>query len=124
MREDRRGLGARGETLAADYLKQQGYTILARNWRWPQLGEMDIVAQDGDCLAFVEVKTRRTHRFGSPEEAITRDKQARLIDLAHAYLAEVVGTQDVHWRIDAVAIEISPRGRVQRLELFRNAVEG
>jgi len=88
---------------------------LARWISWPETG---------DCLAFVEVKTRRTRRFGSPEEAITLDKQARLIALAQAYLAEEVGTQDVSWRIDAVAVEISPRGRVQRLELFRNAVEG
>jgi len=123
MRDDRRGLGARGELLAVDYLQRQGYEILSRNWRRSPFGEIDIVARDGDCLAFVEVKTRRSLAFGAPEEAITPAKRERLLRLAQAYLAEEVGTQDVRWRVDAVAVEISSRGQVERIALYRNAVE-
>jgi len=124
MSDDRKGLGARGESLAATYLQQQGYVILARNWRASRLGEIDIVAREEDCLVLVEVKTRRSRDYGLPEESVTPAKQARLLSLAQAYLAEEVGDQDVNWRIDVVAVEISPRGKVQRMELFRNAVQG
>jgi len=123
MKDDRKGLGARGESLAAEYLQEQGYTVLARNWRLSRLGEIDIVAREGGCLVFVEVKTRRNRTYGLPEESLTRTKQVRLLSLAQEYLATEVGSQDVAWRIDVVAIEISSRGNVQRLDLFRNAVE-
>jgi putative endonuclease len=112
-----------GESLAVDYLQRQGYEILSRNWRHPPLGEIDIVARDGDCLAFVEVKTRRSRTFGTPEEAIIPSKRNRLLLLAQAYLSEEIGTQDVCWRVDAVAVEISSRGQVERIALYRNAVE-
>jgi len=118
-----RGVGARGEEIAARYLQQQGCTILARNWRGHRLGEVDIVVQDGDCLVFVEVKTRRSRSYGLPEEAVTVAKQARLLTLAQLYLAEEWGTQDVFWRIDVIAIELSRGGKLRRLEHFRNAVE-
>ncbi len=118
-----RGVGAHGEEIAARYLQQQGCTILARNWRGHRLGEVDIVAQDGDCLVFVEVKTRRSRNYGLPEEAVTAAKQKRLLTLAQLYLAEELGTQDVFWRIDVIAIELSRGGKLRRLEHFRDAVE-
>jgi len=118
----RRKLGQLGEHVAADYLESQGYVILARNWRCP-VGEIDLVAQDGEALVFVEVRARRGDRFGTPEESITRDKQARLLELAQAYLQEArLGDQD--WRIDVVAIEMDGRGRIKRLNLLRNAIWG
>jgi hypothetical protein len=72
--EYKRQLGRRGEDLATAYLRQQGYVILARNWRCP-VGEIDIVAREGEILAFVEVRTRRGDRFGTPEESITRQAE-------------------------------------------------
>lgn len=113
-------LGQRGEEIAISYLRQQGYTILARNWRCP-VGELDIVAREGDMLAFVEVRTRRGSRFGTPEESITLPKQAKLIEVAQTYLQEA-GLQDVAWRIDVIAIEAGRRGEVKRLNLIRNAI--
>jgi putative endonuclease len=113
-------LGKHGEETAASYLRQQGYTILARNWRCP-VGEIDIVAREGEILAFVEVRTRRGGRFGTPEESITPAKQAKLVEVAQTYLQEV-GPEDVAWRIDVVAIEMGGRGEVKRINLIRHAV--
>ena len=81
----RRTLGAYGERLAARYLQDQGLSILDRNWRCSH-GELDLVARDGDCVVFCEVKTRRSVRFGDPVEAITSAKAARLRRLAAAWL--------------------------------------
>ena len=107
--------GALGEQLACDHLASHGYDIVARNWRCPR-GEIDIVARDGDCWAFVEVKTRHGRGAGLPEDAITPRKVARLVELAQTYQADnALG--DVDWRIDLVAVELGPRGEVQRLQL-------
>jgi putative endonuclease len=83
----RRELGAYGEQLAARYLQDRGLEVLDRNWRCAH-GEVDLVARDGDCLVFCEVKTRRTDRFGAPVEAVTWHKAARLRRLAAAWLQE------------------------------------
>jgi putative endonuclease len=113
-------VGKRGEEIAAAYLQQQGYLILARNWRCP-LGEIDIVAREGETWVFVEVRARRGNRFGTPEESITPDKQAKLVEVAQTYLQEA-GLGNVDSRIDVVAIELGQRGEVKRLNLIRCAV--
>ena len=119
--DDRRGLGRRGEDLAAQHLIAQGYEIVARNWRC-EVGELDIVARDGGCLACIEVRTRREQGLGSPEESITPAKQARLIALAEAYV-QAHGWQG-DWRLDVVAIEIDKQGRTLRLDHYENAITG
>jgi len=120
-RDDRRGLGRHGEELAARHLAAQGYEILERNWRCAA-GELDLVARHGECLAFVEVRTRRGQDMGTPEESITHAKQARLVARAETYLQahEWPGP----WRIDVVAVEMDTRGRLQRLDHYENAVTG
>ena len=105
MAEDtnrRRMLGDYGERLAARFLEDHGMQVIDRNWRCAH-GELDLVARDGDCLVFCEVKTRRSVRFGDPLEAVTGDKAVRLRRLAAAWLR----AHDVHGarvRIDVVAI--------------------
>jgi putative endonuclease len=78
--------GAEGERAAAQFLESRGYRILARNYR-TRLGEIDLIAEEGRTLVFVEVKARRDDRFGGPAAAITRAKQARIARLAQQYLA-------------------------------------
>jgi putative endonuclease len=78
-------LGREGEEAAAEYLASQGLRILARNWRCGE-GEIDIVAAEGRVLVVCEVKTRSTVRYGTPLEAITRQKQRRLRRLAVRWL--------------------------------------
>lgn len=118
--QHRQRLGQHGEEIAASYLRRQGYMILARNWRCP-VGEIDIVAREGETLAFVEVRTRRGKGFGTPEESITHAKKAKLVEVAQTYLQEA-GLEDVAWRIDVIAIEIGQHGELQRLNLIRNAI--
>lgn len=77
--------GREGEERAARYLEARGYRVWDRNWRCPQ-GEIDIVADDGRDLVVVEVKTRRTDRFGHPFTAVDRRKRERLWRLAHAWV--------------------------------------
>lgn len=115
-------VGRRGERLAERYLLGQGYRTLERNWRWRR-GEIDLVVERGDELVFVEVKTRRSHRFGIPEEAITARKQHKLIQAAQAYLGSL-GRQDAQWRIDVIAIDLDRQAGVQRIEHIENAVHG
>jgi putative endonuclease len=85
MKDPRRQLGDHGEDLAAAALKRQGYKILERNYVTP-LGEIDLVARQGQTLVVVEVKTRRGSRFGAPQEAVHPGKQVRLRRLADYYL--------------------------------------
>jgi putative endonuclease len=77
--------GRWAEDIACRYLRDKGYLIVARNWRW-RGGEVDIIAKDGDTLVFVEVKGRRTPRYGSPLEAVDRRKRLHLWNSARAFL--------------------------------------
>jgi putative endonuclease len=82
----RNELARAGEDLAARFLAAKGWRIVARNVRCGRAGEIDIIAERGGLLAFVEVKTRRGDRFGTPGEAVTRQKQNRIRSLARLYL--------------------------------------
>ena len=78
-------LGRAGEKAAADFLREKGYKILQQNYLLPD-GEIDIVAQDGQTLVIVEVKTRKSNNFGKPYEAITEMKQRRMLKLAKQFM--------------------------------------
>jgi putative endonuclease len=121
MTTTRRTLGWRGEDYAAQYLIDHGYALRARNWRC-SAGEIDLVTEKDNRLIFVEVRTRRGDRLGTPEESITPAKRARLIAAAQTYLAEH-SQIDRDWRIDVIAIEIGSRGEVKRCTLIENAIE-
>src|SRR3954447_9939367 len=95
--------GRRGEKLAAKFLRRQGYKILHRNFRGRTGGEIDIVARDRDTLVFIEVKTRRTERFGRPFEAIRRDQRQRIARGALAWL-RLLDNPDILFRFDVVEV--------------------
>jgi putative endonuclease len=78
-------IGSEGERAAAEFLEARGYRILDRNYR-TRLGEIDLVAEEGRILVFVEVKVRLNDRFGGPAAAITSAKQARIARLAQQYV--------------------------------------
>ena len=115
-------IGAWGEEVASQYLEAKGYQILARNWR-TQEGEVDLVAQEGETVVFVEVKTRTSKDFGWPEDSVTTTKQRRLQRSAMAYLMDQ-DLIDVPWRIDVIAIDRNRSGEVERLEHYIDAVNG
>lgn len=104
-------VGRHGEQVAASRLVALGWEVLDRNWRCP-LGELDIVAVDHGCVVAVEVKTRRTATFGSPLEAVTPAKMARLRKLLAAWLSSQSRSfTDV--RIDVVGVTLPPAGAAQ-----------
>jgi putative endonuclease len=117
MKDPRRQLGDQGEDLAAAALKKQGYKILERNYVTP-LGEIDLIARQGETVVVVEVKTRKSTRFGSPQEAVSTTKQARLRRLAEYYLkAKRLTGSPV--RFDVVAITLA--GGEPRVEIIQDA---
>lgn len=117
----RKDVGAWGEAIAARHLTQLGYVLRERNWRHDR-GELDIIAQQGDTIVFVEVRTRRSDAYGQPQETISPRKRAKLIATAQAYL-ETHGLQDVQWQIDVIAIELDQRNAASRIEHIECAIE-
>lgn len=111
--EHRRRLGALGETIAARHLCRGGMVLLDRTWRC-EVGEIDLVLRDGNVLVICEVKTRSSHDFGSPLEAVTQAKVDRLCRLAaRRLLAHRAHPDD--GRIDLVGV-LAPRGGAVEVE--------
>ena len=111
--------GALGEEAAAGFLRAGGYRIVARNHRC-RLGEVDIIAEKGELLVFVEVRTRATSLFGSPEETVDPRKQRRVIAAARDYLARRSG-RGKSARFDVIAVVDGPQGPA--LTHFENAFD-
>ncbi|MGH3497177.1 MAG: YraN family protein [Nocardioidaceae bacterium] len=107
----RTALGAFGERLAERHLVASGMVILDRNWRC-EIGELDLVARDGDALVAVEVKTRSTDLFGSPAEGVTPRKAVRLRRLCAHWLA-THGITAGEVRVDVVGVFVPHRGAPQ-----------
>jgi putative endonuclease len=111
--------GKRSERLAAEYLKLKGYRIVQTNYRSP-VGEIDIIAREKGTLVFVEVKARRSSRFGSPKNAVTPAKQRKISMAALDYLKQS-GQDDAQARFDVVAIDTSG-GKID-IEVIKNAFD-
>lgn len=94
-------LGKIGEDKAANLLVSKGYRVLERNWKIGDL-EMDIIAQEGNTIVFVEVKTRKSDRWGNPEQAVDEIRKRRLTACANAYLK--YNRLDNPWRFDIISI--------------------
>lgn len=123
MPENQRGkIGRYGETLAARYLEENGFRVLARNYRVGRLGELDLVmlAEDGVTLCFVEVKTRTGMGYGSPAEAVTADKRRRIRRMAQLFLQSETAAAAQHeegmpLRFDVVEVMIDSLQRTARV---------
>lgn len=117
----RQALGRRGEDVTAAVLAKRGYVILERNYRAPQ-GEVDLIALDGDTLAFIEVKTRATDAFGDPRLAVHGAKRRRIIRGALHYLRrrrDRVG--ELKYRCDVAAVRVTEGARKPEVEVIKNA---
>jgi putative endonuclease len=111
-------VGRFGEWLAAEHLVDSGMQLVARNWRC-RLGEIDIIAQDGDTIVFCEVKTRRGTRYGTPAAAVVQAKQQRLRRLAAEWM-KTTGHHAREIRFDVVSVLPGRRGS-PRVEHVRYA---
>jgi putative endonuclease len=117
MTKYKKEIGAWGEGIAADWLAEHGYYVIARNVRTPY-GEIDIVALQGDLTIFVEVKTLTFSEHFFPETKITPIKQQHMLNCAQHYAAE---HEIDHWQIDAIAVEGKP-GSKPVITHFENAI--
>lgn len=121
MKNSNQLLGSIGEQFAAQELQRRGYKILGRNVR-TRLGELDIVARDGNTLCFVEIKTRRSTAFGYPQESVTRQKQWHMTRMAQSYM-KAHAAIEVSARFDVVALLIGPDGQPTNIDVIQNAFE-
>ena len=119
MINPRQRFGKTSESIAVRHLKRNGYRILEQNYR-NKIGEIDIIAQDGDTLVFVEVKARRTNKFGNPKWAVTPTKQRKISMVALAYL-KTFNKGDAKARFDVVSIQTG--GETPQIEIVKNAFE-
>ena len=122
MTTARRAFGDLGERLAVQHLEANGYEVVDRNYRRAE-GEIDIIARSGDTLAFIEVKARRGALMGRAVESLSPRKQLRMLELAEAYDPERNDLPEGR-RIDLIAIDFTPDGRLLSLEHYENVVTG
>ncbi len=115
--------GKRGETLAYWYLRQAGYTMVARNRpsRWGG-GELDLIGWDGPVLAFIEVKARHATEAGPPEDAVGHKQRRRIVRAAEAYLRKLASAP-ASYRFDVVSVFWDPAAGCQ-VRLVKDAFRG
>jgi len=117
-----KSFGSYGESLAKKYLLSQGYHILEENFR-TKIGEIDIIAKDGQTICFIEVKTRKSLQQGQPFEAVHPWKMKKLSQLAFFYLKSKFHSIDIPARFDVVSIVQKPDG-ISEIQLIKNAFDG
>ncbi|MDF2988873.1 MAG: hypothetical protein K0R50_4383 [Eubacterium sp.] len=116
-----RKTGSMGERLAVEFLCRNNYTILKTNYRVGRIGEIDIIAHDSEYICFIEVKTRHTHTFGTPSEAVTAAKQKKIRQIASIYLSNTYKTNRCV-RFDVIEIILSkPDDKITTINLLKNA---
>ncbi len=102
-------LGQYGEDYSCKYLQDKGYKILEKSFR-NKLGEIDLIAQDGKVVCFIEVKTRESLHYGAPFEAVNSTKQHRIVKMALSYLKYRFQTIDILSRFDVISIYRTSKG--------------
>lgn len=112
---NRQATGAAAEQLACEYLQARGLRLLERNYRC-RFGEIDLIMQDGADLVFVEVRYRRSHRFGGAALSVDAAKQAKLLATAQHYLQSKASKRNA--RVDVIAVEAG-----NRVDWIKNAIE-
>lgn len=125
MSSGNRRLGEWGERQARLHLEGKGYVLLATNFRC-RAGEIDIVAEQGDQLVFVEVKARRGDAYGTAEESISSARAERLAEVAEEFIRTGRGgefSSGTQWRIDLVCLNMDRGGKLFAINHIENAVE-
>lgn len=118
MQDTKIEIGRRGEEAAVDFLKRRGYKIIEKNYK-NKLGEIDIIAKDGDTLCFIEVKTRTNFKFGFPQEAITTFKQKKINKVALSYLKQY-NLLNISSRFDIISVVLNNKQKFD-IEIIKDA---
>jgi putative endonuclease len=119
MTDARQQCGKTGEALAVAHLRKKGYKLIERNYR-TRVGEIDVIAKHKGRIVFIEVKTRRTGRYGDPKSAVTLKKQRKISMVALAYLKKHYSLQTPA-RFDVVTVRSDGAG--ETIEIIPNAFE-
>lgn len=119
MNKYRQSLGERGEQIGREYLEGLGYRLIGKNMR-TAYGEVDLIMKDGEVWVFVEVKTRRTAKYGTPLEAITPHKFSKMVESAQDYMQTQV-TDNTDWRMDVVGVTFLTGDSTPKIEHIINA---
>jgi putative endonuclease len=117
MSDRNQKIGKWGENVAAEYLMERGYNLVARNFRTPY-GEIDIIAEKDGLTIFVEVKTRTSSSLGPPEISVTPRKQEHMLAAGEFYAQK---NEIDHWRVDVMSVEGKPNTTPQ-ITHFENAI--
>ena len=117
----KRDLGIWGEQVAAEFLMQNEVKIIDINVR-TQSGEIDIIGCSEGVYIFFEVKTRRSTRYGNPEDAVNKKKQEHIKNSALDYIQSTLDL-DINWRIDVISIQVNRKNKIE-IQWFKNAVNG
>lgn len=114
-------IGKYGENLACEFLSKNGYIIVDRNYKYSRYGEIDIIATEKDELCFIEVKTRRSNAFGTPMEAITKEKLLKIYSCIKNYISKT-NIKYKKTRIDAISVELTKKEpiitHIKNIEIF------
>lgn len=116
---NKKQLGSSGEDVAVKFLEKNGYKILHRNFRC-KLGEIDIIAKEGNTIVFVEVKTRRNLKFGYPSEAVTAIKQKHMKRVAEYFILNLK-SEDYTFRFDVVEVYMNTKNEILDVKLIKDA---
>ncbi len=119
MRKNTRKLGAYGEQIAINYLNTEKYQILKSNFH-SRFGEIDIIAQKENTIIFIEVKTRTSNTFGTPEESLTPQKRRKIIKTALTFLKEKAPGKRISWRIDLIAVKLTKNLKTAQINHLKN----
>jgi len=110
----KKNLGKKGEEISVDFLREKGYKILKRNYRFGHK-EIDIVARDKNTVVFVEVKTGRSKRFGEPFEKVGTFKQRKLIEAAKDFIQKSE-IKDCDFRFDVISVDLTGDRKIEHIE--------
>jgi len=111
-------IGDKGEKIASEYLKKEGYALLEKNWRFSR-AEIDLIAKEGEILVFVEVKALSYAFYKRPEEAVTATKEALIMDAAQRYMEKIGHEWEI--RFDIISIILDKNLKIKELEHFKDA---
>ncbi len=117
---DRKETGKLGEKLAQEYLSRKGCKILAANYRVGRLGEVDLIAADGERICFIEVKTRTGNTYGTPAEAVSWKKQQTIRQVAACFL-KAHGAVNAPVQFDIMEVLVSREGKLLELHYLEQA---